>query len=216
MQDHFFSEGDEGRYEGGPATFEEQHEHLAAIEADVLEEKRQSIVRTPEQEARRAKFVRLVVRVVGSCVAVLLVALVWARIRADREAPYTPPATTVMPPSVEAESQPPAKPEPPREAPAPVVAEPKEVGPSAAEQEAQKPVPAEAANPNSPAEVSRPPTPAPVEPKPAAAPARPRPTPPVRAERPRPERPSPVVAPPSPPAPRAPGDAPPTAAFPVE
>lgn len=216
MQEHFFSEGDEGRYEGGPATFEEQHEHLAALEADVLEEKRKSSMRTPEQEARRAKFVRLVVRVVGSCVAVLLVALVWARIRSDREAPYTPPDTNVTPPDVAAKGEarvPAPKAEP---VPAPPAAESETTEPEAAqEQEALPEEPAEAEAPAAGEEPTAP-EPAPERPKAAAPEPRPRPAPP-RAERPRPRpSPPPVREPPPRPAPPSPGDAPPTASFPVE
>lgn len=228
MQDHFFSQGDEGLYEGGPATLEEQKEHIAALQADVLEENRRSIMRTPEQEARRAKFVRLVVRVVGSCVAVLLVALVWARIRSDREVPYTPPAAPEVPPEVNAEGE-----APPAAAPAPAPAaaqapadealaapgddDSEASGPGASEGAPEEPAPAERAEAKPPEPAKPRAEPERVEPAPSLPRSRPSRVGSSERPRPKPERSPPAAVEPTRPAPPATPDGnPPTASFPVQ
>jgi hypothetical protein len=58
----FFQAGDEGRYEGGPATVEE--EPLELEDAPVA-----IVARTPEQDARRARLVRVVAMAVGAFAA---------------------------------------------------------------------------------------------------------------------------------------------------
>ena len=227
VHENFFSEGDEGRYEGGPATMAEHEEHLAAIEADVLAQERREIVRTPEQEARREAFIRLVVRVVGSCVAVLIVALVWAQLKAKRGDEPVPGGAAVVEPPV---APTPPEPEIPK-------AEP---GPAAARQAAEPPPEEAASEAPEVAEPAEPPAePAAAAPAPAPAPvAQPRiesPAPRVpvaprapKAEAPRAPAPRAPMAPavpkqeaaqPEPPAAptvRPPQAAPPTAAFPIE
>ncbi len=225
VHEDFFSAGDEGRYEGGPATLAEHEEHLAAIEAEVFEQERREVVRTPEQEARRTAFVRLVVRVVGSCVAVLLVALVWAHYKSQRAnegdvVPALPPPPVVAPPAAikpprsaaEADSAISTKPQAEEQATGPEASAVAETPPEA---------PAEASSsvgstpsPRTTSPVSEParrvaPLPAP-KPVPRSVPrARPRP--------PRPEPDAPKQAPPPAKSPQeSPKAAPPTAAFPVE
>ena len=65
IDDRFFDEGDEGRYEGGPAS-------LPPIEDAPLP----VIQRTPEQVERRAKFMRVVAAILGFLGVILLVG-VW-------------------------------------------------------------------------------------------------------------------------------------------
>jgi DNA-binding response OmpR family regulator len=59
----FFSAGDEGRYEGGPASLAEQKAHIDALAEEHTELQR--ISRTPEQEARRMGYLKVVAAVVG-------------------------------------------------------------------------------------------------------------------------------------------------------
>ena len=73
--EEFFSEGEEGRYEGGPADVTAGVEELAALE----EVAPMRISRTPEQEQRRARNIRVVAGVVGFLLAVTAVAVWRAR-----------------------------------------------------------------------------------------------------------------------------------------
>ena len=205
----------------------EHEEHLAAIEADVLAQERREIVRTPEQEARREAFIRLVVRVVGSCVAVLIVALVWAQLKAKRgdepvpggaavvESPVAPTPPEPEIPKAEpgpAAARQAAEP-PPEEAAseAPEVAEPAEppAEPAAA---APAPAPAPVAQPRIESPAPRVPV-APRAPK-AEAPRAPAPRAPMAPAVPKQEAAQPE--PPAAPTVRPPQAAPPTAAFPIE
>lgn len=219
IHENFFSEGDEGRYEGGPATIAEEEEHFAALEAEV--DRGRELVRTPEQEARRTTFIRLVVRVVGSCVAVLLVAVVWAQLKSRRapEEPALPvPADA---PTPEPRSQP--QPEPPAPNPTAAAAQPEQ---PTAEEAAEMPTdPGPAPSPEAPVtQPTAPPSP-PSQPPPVVAkpgPVAPAATPksPPRDLKPfRPGAPPAPAAPPKPaatPKPSPPETAPPTASFPVE
>ena len=76
LVDEFFSAGDEGRYEGGPATLEPNDE----IELD--ETPVAVVLRTPEMDARRARFARGVAAAVGCMTAVLAIGLVRSRMQA--------------------------------------------------------------------------------------------------------------------------------------
>lgn len=67
-EQQFFADGEQGRYEGGPATLEEDLE---------LEEQPVTVnARTPEQDARRARFARGVAFAVGAAVAFFAIGLV--------------------------------------------------------------------------------------------------------------------------------------------
>jgi hypothetical protein len=76
----FFAEGDEGRYDGGPAIKVEQ-EHPALGAADHVEESAPPSMRgwSPALEARRTSFVKLVAGIVGFGMAVALVAMLHSR-----------------------------------------------------------------------------------------------------------------------------------------
>jgi DNA-binding response OmpR family regulator len=170
-------------------------------ESDVLKRRR---ALTPEQEVRRARFVRLVAGVIGFGVAVFLVALVVTNVGGD-EPPETATAPEPAAERVEAAAQPPAVPAP---NPEPTPAALPEVPPPA-------PVDSVAAAPSEPAapskaEAKKPAAAAPAAPRapraPAAGAGAPRVTPGPKAP---PAQPAPATPPP-------PGAKPPTAAFPTD
>ncbi|MCC6216654.1 MAG: response regulator [Polyangiaceae bacterium] len=185
--DEFFTAGDEGRYEGG-------HAHLAEDELDDLDGPARRPPRTPEQEQRRARFIRLVAGVAGFAIAVFAVAVVTRQ----GPAPAPSPAPRAPEPPVALEPRAPAA------TTAATTAEPRAV--------AELPPPPEQPPPRASAAPGAAATALP----PAAAP----PPGPPPAERRPPSRPRPVAPPPDdpPPAPpppvRPPGTKPPTAAFP--
>ncbi|MEB2314337.1 MAG: response regulator [Polyangiaceae bacterium] len=187
----FFAEGEEGRYEGGPAVLEPP-------EPDPLELPGLRVPRTEEQERRRARNMRVVAAIIGFLVAVALVAFVMRKSPSEEAAKSPEPgptrATVVTAPTGTEPAAPPKLPEPATTAPAaPEPAEAVSAAPAEPAPEPAKPAP-------------EPPRPAPI----AAAPA-PRPAP----------RPRPVVEPaPTPPPlptapPTAPAGKPPTASFPA-
>ncbi len=217
LHENFFSEGDDGTYEGGPSQYPGPNS-LATAELeseDSIPPPRFS--RSPEQEQRRRKFVRLVAGVVGFGVGVFVCAMILVSWRsgstpADKASargeaptmaappppPPPPPAvevppvdTNVAPPPAPAESEP-AVAEPAPSNAEPVMAEPPPV-----------PAPPLASAPEVAASVEKP-KPAPSPPRVAPAQAAPRP------EKPKPEKPKPEPLPP--PA----GEKPPTASFPLE
>jgi DNA-binding response OmpR family regulator len=183
-EDLFFEEGEEGRYEGGPS-----HPPRAGVLADPLHEDHPRIIRTPEQEERRARFIRWVVLAMGFGIAISMAGVVLNRMApppGDSSAvpvvpvpeappaleappPVTPPANEIVPPPpVGVEAAPaataPAPEAPPAAAPAPPPAA--EPPPAVAEKPvAPEPAPAPVAKP--PAERKPPPAP-PVVRKPAA------------------------------------------------
>jgi DNA-binding response OmpR family regulator len=222
--DEFFSAGEEGRYEGGPATVPPEEPE------EVYAPQRRSIV----AERRRAKAARVVGIVLGFMLSIAGFSIFSMTRGSDgggesasepppvKELPKLPapanagprgepnanaPATeaptnpAVEPPAAE----PPAAEPPAAEAPA---AEPPAAEPPAAEAPAAEPPPATA--PETEPAPLKPAKPKPAEPKPA--PAAPKP---ARRTEPRPE-PPPEVRPPPAPAPPAPAGNPPTAAFPTD
>ncbi len=187
----FFSEGEEGRYEGGPATIDPVEEH------ELLEEARPVIQRTPEQEARRARNIMIVAGIVGFLIAVAAVAIIVNNARHGEPEEITtgpsrvtavnvPTATTAAPPKATATAEPVVT--APAESAAPVV--------SAAPEPEPPPEPA---------------PPVAVQPAPPVPVAHPRPVRPVTA-------PHPVAPPPAPPTPppAPPSEKPPTASFPTQ
>ncbi len=190
--DDFFAEGDEGRYEGGPATVPppEVFEDL-----DAEHSSRASL--TPDQIARRTRSQRIVAGVIGFLLAVGGVALWQMRFRtpAAAEAPPAPRAGQSPDPAppTAVKTTPPAAPTP---APEPELS----AVPPPVESVAPAPEP-----PAPPPEAPKPPVVAPPPaPKPVAVAPRP---PPVVAPAPAPAPPPPAPAP-------APGEKPPTASFP--
>ena len=205
VHDRFFMDGDEGRYEGGAAE-------LAVPELlnPVAELAVPRVQRSPEQEARRERFIKFVSAAVGFAVAIFATAWVFSR---WQRAPTTPALSSNQVVS-------PLPPPGPAEAAKPLPAEQPE--PKPAEPPAAKP-----AEPPALAEAPPPPPPpaaaAPVAPpaRPEAAPARvveaPRPVRAAPPEAPRPvvDRSQPRPPPAAAPTPASPGVKPPTASFPA-
>jgi len=221
--DEFFSAGEAGSYEGGPTSdvhglLDEANDHDFD---DLSAPGRRVIRRTPEQEARRERNIKMVSGLVGVGLAIACVAL-WRSHRAAQipveAAPSTisnevaAPAPSPLEPAVT--SLIPAPPAPEAVAPA------TQKAPEPQAPEPQKaPEPTKAAEPTKTPEPSKAPAVAP-PPTPAAPPAAARPTPtPVppatpRTDAPRPARPAAGrTAPESTPPPSS--TKPPTAAFPL-
>ena len=177
--DDFFDAGEQGLYEGGHGA--ERHQ---ALDEELEHDAPRVIVRTPEQEMRRNRMMRVVGVVVGVVLGVLVFAVLRGRGTTPEEAkpgvaargdepPVTPPAPVEPPPPPVAVTPPPPPPPevtPPPEAavtPPPVVEKPV----------VEKPAPA--ARPAGAAATPRP-RPAPAEPATAKpAPAQPRPATPA-------------------------------------
>jgi hypothetical protein len=150
---------------------------------------------TPEQELRRARFVRLVAGIIGFGVAVFLVALIVSRITgpSEPEVASTAPATEAEPTVTEPAAVAPI-PEPPAPEPAPQA--PPEPAPKAtlepaATPGAKQPPGGAARSPSAPAAARPPAAPrvpavprAPAAPRPAAAPKEPATAPPPAGVRP--------------------------------
>ncbi len=160
-ESEFFRAGEAGSYQGGPAdpAFEPEPELL-------LEPERPVIVRTPEQEARRARFARGVAATVGALAALLAFGVVRTNI-----ATASSPATVqhVAPPA--AEAAPPRTARPAKVEPVAPVVEPVEAEPVAKSEPPAAPVVRPSAPVARPAPVMRrAPVPAPEEPAPAPPP----------------------------------------------
>ena len=216
VHDEFFSAGETGSYEGGPTSVlpEAVDDHHDQGFDDLAGHGRRSIQRTPAQEARRERNIKVVSGLVGVGLAIACVAL-WRSHRAEQAAgeqlapsapaqisteapapavnPLEPAVTAIIPapPAPETVAAPPEpKPAPPEPKPAPVVPPPVAAAPvaPAVPTPAARPTP----TPDLPSEVDSKPKTA----KPAAA-ARP------------------TVTPPTPSEPRPTPSKPPTAAFPL-
>ena len=158
-EDHFFKIGDAGEYEGGPShrppplVLEEEHELHHSVR-----------VRTPEQEERRARFIRWVVLAMGFAIAIFTMGIVLKKV-----APPPPsPEPVVVHPAVAAPPEPaPVVKEPATAAvipPPPAVTEPPAETATAAATETAPPATA-TATPEPPKAAALP-----SEPKPTAAP----------------------------------------------
>jgi len=224
-EDQFFRAGDEGMYEGGHASL--PPERLLSDSDDGTHLAR--IVRTPEQEARRAGLIRAVVFAMGFIGAIAVLGIVLKNV--SKKPVEATPAVLPPAPQPERAQEPPVparvEPAPPRPIPAPPEATQE---PSAAPAATTPPAPidtakpaAEAPKPASEASAAPKPTPEattatkpapePAKPKPEAAAPKPKPAPaaPKPAAAPKPEAPA---APAAPPVPAAPAGTPATAAFP--
>jgi hypothetical protein len=199
LHDDFFDAGEQGLYEGGPAP-EGRHQ---VLDDELEHDAPRIVVRTPEQEMRRNRMMRVVGVVVGVVLGVLVFAVVRGRgtsgddAKTRGEHPVTEPQP-VEPQAPAVVAPPPAPPPPPEPA---VVAPPEPAAP-----------PPEAAAPDEkPAEKPPAEKPVPAPRVEGAAPApRPRPaggdaTPPVKPAQPRPAGPVP---------PAIPAGKPPTVSFP--
>ncbi|HWP06606.1 MAG TPA: DUF4388 domain-containing protein, partial [Polyangiaceae bacterium] len=239
-EDHFFKVGDAGEYEGGPS-----HRPPPPPPEVVEQELRQRgvSIRTPQQEERRAGFIRVVVMVMGFGIAIPIMGFIAKSffpppVREDAThsaQPPAPPALTaepvvtkepataaVIPPPPAAAEAPPAAAEPPSAAaaePPPIAAEPPVAPPAAATTTTPAATPPVAAVKEPAAPVKEPPvakvTPPATTAKPAPVAAAPKPAP----------APKPVAAAPKPaskpaskpaPAPEAPKAPTGTASFPVD
>jgi DNA-binding response OmpR family regulator len=200
VHDRFFMDGDEGRYEGGAAELAPPELLDPAIELAVPR-----VARSPEQEARRERFIKFVSAAVGFAVAIFATAWVFSRWQRAPAAQLGSSDQVISPPSLEepakplrAESPRPQPPEPPPAKPAepPALAEAPPPPPTAASATVTTPPRPEAPSAR-PVEAPRPVRVAPPEaPRPAV----------VRSE----PRPQPAATP----APASPAVRPPTASFP--
>jgi CheY-like chemotaxis protein len=221
----FFSEGDQGTYEGGPAS-------LPPPSVDPIlapEEELHRPALTPEQLARRERMKKHVAMLLGFLLASLLIGILAHQLRRRNEADQLPPPPTAEPATV----QPPAPAETAKVAEVPLPEPESSIDlPAMSAEVAEHPAPPPPEPPAAvrttaapievpPVEVAKP-----VAPKPekAAPPPRPAPAPAPRAERPPPPQREPKPAYPEParpakpaaPAPAAPaGGTPPTASFPM-
>jgi hypothetical protein len=110
--DEFFRAGDEGRYQGGPADFEPLE--LELDEPDPVKR----VVRTPEQEARRARFIKAVAMLVGCFASITAVALLRSSTATASEPSEQRPAAVAAAPSVVVAAAKPARVEEPKVEPA--------------------------------------------------------------------------------------------------
>jgi CheY-like chemotaxis protein len=214
--DEFFSAGEAGSYVGGPISavpgaLEEAHDHDFD---DLSGHPRRVIRRTPEQEARRERNIKVVSGLVGVGLAIASVAL-W---RSHRAPEFVPPAPAEISGDI---APPPASPL----EPAVTALIPAPPAPRAAQEPAAQapPEPAKKPEPAKPAERTKAPEPVRAAPPAAVAPAaRPTPTPKPPAEVESKSRPAkaaaasrPSTAPTPASEPRPAPSKPPTAAFPL-
>jgi len=200
LHDDFFDAGEQGLYEGGHAP-EGRHQ---VLDDELEHDAPRIVVRTPEQEMRRNRMMRVVGVVVGVVLGVLVFAVVRGRgttganvddAKTRGEHPVTPPAPVEPQAPAVVAPPPPPPPEPAVTAPPEPVAPPPEAA-VPAEKPAEKP-PVEKPAPAPRAEGA---SPAP-RPRPAGGDA----TPPVKPAQPRPAGPVP---------PAIPAGEPPTVSFP--
>lgn len=188
LHDDFFDAGEQGLYEGGHGPESRHHVHDDELEHDAP----RVVLRTPEQEMRRNRMMRVVGVVVGVVLGVLVFAVLGRRGKAPGEDAKkdttTAPQSAVTPPApvdppAPAQLAPPPPPPPPEPAPvappAPTPPEPAVVVKPAEKPPGDKPAPAPRVD--APAATPRPrpatgetaaPKPAPVQPRPAG-PAKP-------------------------------------------
>jgi CheY-like chemotaxis protein len=212
--DEFFSAGEAGSYPGGPISSLPgvSDEHSDPEFDDLSGHGRRSIRRTPEQEARRERNIKVVSGLVGVGLAIACVAL-WRSHRSEPSAaefapsPVQPASEAVSPLEPVATALIPAPPAPEAVAPKPA---------SAAEPvKAREPVKAaEPVKAPEPVKVTPPAVVAPAPPKPAAAPP-PRPLAGEGEPKPKPAKPAAASPPPATTPPRSAPSKPPTAAFPL-
>jgi hypothetical protein len=158
--DEFFQAGDEGRYEGGPADFE-------PIELDEPQPLK-IIVRTPEQVARRARFIKAVSMVVGCFAAITAVAFLRSSTATASQSAEAPAVTAVAAPAIVTAPEPALIREPKVEPAAPpsvepILPDPQSVKPSSTPEPIAKPRPVVAVRPRAVAQPA---------PQPERAPAR--------------------------------------------
>jgi DNA-binding response OmpR family regulator len=202
----FFSEGDEGTYDGGPASLPPPS--ASEFELDVPSSRR-PVRRTPEQDARRRRAVLAVGLVVGLGLAMVLGAVLRWSVRRGDEGPADPSSSSATTAGEVAQPNPGELPNPNAAPPAPP-------------DEGTSPTSSAAPAEESPMEADKPPTAVP--PRPAHAqgrvsasrvdtpPARVEPTPPTA-----PRTPQPKSAPELPATTRKPSTPkPPTASFPID
>jgi CheY-like chemotaxis protein len=201
LHDEFFDAGDQGTYDSAHP----EHGQHVLDEEDLEHDAPRVILRTPEQEQRRARLMQVVGVVVGVVLGVFVFAVLRGRTTEEPkpmvEAPTQPepPAQVTPPPPAPVTPPPPPPVEP--VASTPPVAEPAPEAPAEVVKPAEKPkVTGGAAKPAA----AREPAPASVAPRP-----RPQPVP-----APAPARPAPAVQPKGPTTPPVPGGKPPTVSFP--
>jgi len=82
----FFADGDEGRYEGGPASVESRARELAAL-VDEIDRGGQRMARALDAKTRRAPRI-IVGTVIGGCIALLLLAMFLKQRGAVEDTPH--------------------------------------------------------------------------------------------------------------------------------
>lgn len=221
---HFFSEGDAGEYEGGPARLEEQRAAIEALERQMMEERRSTLPPPAMLAARRARLLPVVWSVVGAAATVTALGLLWRFLDSPGSSPQVTPVVEVEQTAPALPSAAPPAPRPSQgdteSAEEPVLAEPAPPEPEVPTAPAAEPEPAvvprpSPAVPRSTPPATRRPAPAPAveTPPPRPTPLPERPAPPPVLEEPPATAPPPVepeVAQPSPPT------EPPSAAFPLD
>jgi hypothetical protein len=193
LHDDFFDAGDQGTYDVG----RDAHEQHVLLDDELEPDVPRVVVRTPEQEQRRARLMQVVGVVVGVVLGVFVFAVLRGR------TPEEPKPVQVEPPA-QVEPPPPAQLTPPPPPPEPA-ANPPPVVEALPEAPAEVAIPAEKPRTEPPAT----PKPAPVR-EPARATATPRPQP---VTPPAPVRPPPAPAA-QPKGPPPPAGKPPTVSFP--
>jgi len=207
--DEFFSAGEAGSYVGGPISalpdaHDEAHDHDFD---DLSGHPRRVIRRTPEQEARRERNIKVVSGLVGVGLAIACVAL-W---RSHRAAEFVPPAPTPITGDLARPAENPREPAVTALIPAPPAPEATPEPAKTPEPAAKAPEPTKAAPPTAAAPAARP-TPTPPPAPPAELEPKSRPGKPAAATRPGT---TPTPTPTPAPEPRPATTKPPTAAFPL-
>jgi hypothetical protein len=209
LHDEFFDAGDQGMYEGGPSSIPSP----GILEDDLETDVPRVVLRTPEQEQRRARLMQVVGVVVGVVLGVFVFAVLRGRGSDDATPPETEPVTDQAPVTPPAPPPPAVQPPPPAPAdvtppapadvtpPPPPPAEPAAVEPEPAAPAAEKPAPAAKAAP----------APKPVPPAEAVPAPKPRPAPAAEAPA---RRPAVGPKPAGPVPPPIPAGRPPTVSFP--
>ena len=219
VHDEFFSAGETGSYAGGPISehrglLDDAHDH--DFDDDLAAPGRRVIHRSPEQEARRERNIKMVSGLVGVGLAIACVAL-WRSHRAEQSAAeFAPPPPAQINNEVARPHVNPLEPAVTAMVPAPSTAEAVPPEPVKAPEPVKPAEPTKLAEPTKAAEPAKAPVAAPAAVSPAPQ-ARPAPAAPPRTEgeKAKPAKPAAAATPTPNSEPRPTTSKPPTAAFPL-